>query len=638
MADYFSISKGAQGSLAGKAKRAGQICYTTDESVLYVDIAGTDTINRQPVNAKSSFGLPFASAGTAANEFVATISNLKEITVGTTIILYNSLKAANNAGATLKLNGGTAVPIYYQGSPITAGKWPSHSVGLFVYNTTESNTGCWSMVYSYGANTTYTPNSLGFGYGTCDTDAGTAAKVATLSGYSLVNGGIVAIKFSKDVTSASSTLNINGKGAKAIFFKNVALATNVIKAGDLVTFMYDGTYYRILAIDRAQTVADATKGTLTFQGPGDTKKTFNGSANVTIGYADVNALPASTMWAKGSSQGGNAAVADKTKAALTIGGKTFNGSSAVTVTAADLGLSQALVFKGVSKTALSDGATTKPITLSNDSSLTPSIGHVVLYKEYEYVWTGSAWERLGGDGSYALNSVTVSAGNGLENSSDNATGVLSKNVKIAHKQNTVTSSAATTAPTSYISGLTVDQFGHLATYTTYDARAQFLRSIQINGNSPIKVENTSLAASVGDTVPSTTITHVQVAGTKVGSTGECATSIAAGGSGTLNIPNITVDAYGHTTFNGDKTVSISIPNPKYKLKVASSASAAGANTYSIEYVPTAGEKSITFYAMKGATSSVAGFQGFVPQPAAGAHVKFLRGDGTWQFPVEWEDF
>ena len=91
MADYFSISKGAQGSLAGKAKRAGQICYTTDESVLYVDIAGTDTINRQPVNAKSSFGLPFASAGTAANEFVATISNLKEITVGTTIILYNSL-------------------------------------------------------------------------------------------------------------------------------------------------------------------------------------------------------------------------------------------------------------------------------------------------------------------------------------------------------------------------------------------------------------------------------------------------------------------------------------------------------------------------------------------------------------------
>ena len=637
MADYFSISKGAQGSLAGKAKRAGQICYTTDESVLYVDIAGTDTINRQPVNAKSSFGLPFASAGTAANEFVATISNLKEITVGTTIILYNSLKAANNAGATLKLNGGTAVPIYYQGSPITAGKWPSHSVGLFVYNTTESNTGCWSMVYSYGANTTYTPNSLGFGYGTCDTDAGTAAKVATLSGYSLVNGGIVAIKFSKDVTSASSTLNINGKGAKAIFFKNVALATNVIKAGDLVTFMYDGTYYRILAIDRAQTVADATKGTLTFQGPGDTKKTFNGSANVTIGYADVNALPASTMWAKGSSQGGNAAVADKTKAALTIGGKTFNGSSAVTVTAADLGLSQALVFKGVSKTALSDGATTKPITLSNDSSLTPSTGHVVLYGEYEYVWTGSAWERLGGDGSYVLNSITVSAGDGLENSNDNSTGVLSKNVKIAHKQNTVTSSAATTAPTSYISGLTVDQFGHLATYTTYDARAQFLRSITVTGDSPINVSTTSLTASASAT-PSTKITHAQVAGTKIGSTGTSATSISTGGSGTLNIPNITVDAYGHTVFNGNNTVSISIPNPTSKLTVASSASAADANAYSIEYVPTSGEKSITFYAMKGATSSVAGFQGFVPQPAAGAHVKFLRGDGTWQFPVEWEDF
>ena len=129
-----------------------------------------------------------------------------------------------------------------------------------------------------------------------------------------------------------------------------------------------------------------------------------------------------------------------------------------------------------------------------------------------------------------------------------------------------------------------------------------------------------------------------VAGTKIGSTGECATSISAGGSGTINVPNITVDKYGHTTFNGNKAISISIPNPAAKLKVASSASAANANTYSIEYTPTGAEKSITFYKMKGATSAAAGFQGFVPQPAAGAHVKFLRGDGTWQFPVEWEDF
>lgn len=632
MADYFSISKGAQGSLAGKAKRAGQICYTTDESVLYVDIAGTDTINRQPVNAKSSFGLPFASAGTSAAEFVATISNLKEITAGTTIILYNNTGAQNSANATLKLNGGTALPIYYQGAKITAGKWPNHSVALFVYNTTELNTGCWSMVYSYGANTTYTPNSLGFGYGTCDTAAGTAAKVATLSGYSLVNGGIVAIKFSNDVTSASSTLNINSRGAKAIYFKNAALGTNVIKAGDLVTLMYDGSYYRILAIDRAQTVADATKGTLTFQGPGDTKKTFNGSANVTIGYADVNALPASTKYAAASVQGGSAVSADKVNSKLTIAGQEYDGSKAVTITAESFGLSQALVFKGVSKTALSDGATTKPITLSNDSSLTPAIGYVVLYGEYEYVWTGSAWERLGGDGSYALNSISITGANGLTGG-----GNLTENRTISHATKSVTSSTASTAPTSYISALTVDDYGHLATYTTYDARSQFLRSITVTGDSPINVSTTSLTASASAT-PSTKITHAQVAGTKIGSTGTSATSISTGGSGTLNIPNITVDAYGHTVFNGNNTVSISIPNPTSKLKVASSASAAGANTYSIEYVPTSGEKSITFYAMKGATSSVAGFQGFVPQPAAGAHVKFLRGDGTWQFPVEWEDF
>ena len=40
----------------------------------------------------------------------------------------------------------------------------------------------------------------------------------------------------------------------------------------------------------------------------------------------------------------------------------------------------------------------------------------------------------------------------------------------------------------------------------------------------------------------------------------------------------------------------------------------------------------THSAMKGATSTAAGGAGFAPAPAAGAQVKYLRGDGTWQTP------
>lgn len=92
--------------------------------------------------------------------------------------------------------------------------------------------------------------SLGQGYGTCATAAATAAKAVTLSNYVLATGGIVAVKFTYDVP-ASATLNVNSKGAKAIYNKGAAITAGIILAGDLAVFMYDGTRYHLIAIDRA---------------------------------------------------------------------------------------------------------------------------------------------------------------------------------------------------------------------------------------------------------------------------------------------------------------------------------------------------------------------------------------------------
>ena len=78
--------------------------------------------------------------------------------------------------------------------------------------------------------------------------AATAAKVVSISSYTLVAGGIVAVKFDNDVP-AGATLNITSKGAKAIYYKNAAITDGVIKAGDTVTMMYS-TNYHVLSIDR----------------------------------------------------------------------------------------------------------------------------------------------------------------------------------------------------------------------------------------------------------------------------------------------------------------------------------------------------------------------------------------------------
>lgn len=98
-------------------------------------------------------------------------------------------------------------------------------------------------------NTTYTNASLGQGYGTCSTAAATVAKVVTLADYALIKGGIVVVKFTNAVP-ASATMNINNKGAKPIYYKGKAIVDGVICAGEVATFIYDGSYYHVLAVDR----------------------------------------------------------------------------------------------------------------------------------------------------------------------------------------------------------------------------------------------------------------------------------------------------------------------------------------------------------------------------------------------------
>jgi hypothetical protein len=99
------------------------------------------------------------------------------------------------------------------------------------------------------AATTYSPLSLGFCYGECSTAASTAAKTVTMGSYNLVAHGIVSIRFTNAIAVANATLNINSKGAKAIYYKGAALGVNIIGAGSTVVMQYDGSRYQIINIE-----------------------------------------------------------------------------------------------------------------------------------------------------------------------------------------------------------------------------------------------------------------------------------------------------------------------------------------------------------------------------------------------------
>lgn len=86
-------------------------------------------------------------------------------------------------------------------------------------------------------------------------------------------------------------------------------------------------------------------------------------------------------------------------------------------------LGQALYWLGVTTTALTDGATTNPVTV-NGESVEARVGAVAQYGSREFAWNGSAWQEFGvGDlgslafknsasGSYTpAGSVSVSSSN-----------------------------------------------------------------------------------------------------------------------------------------------------------------------------------------------------------------------------------
>ena len=82
-------------------------------------------------------------------------------------------------------------------------------------------------------------------YGVCDTAANTAAKTVDMTGFTLVTGATVHIKFTYGNSATNPTLNINGTGAKSMVQYGTTPVPSSMAwyANSVVSLTYDGTYW-----------------------------------------------------------------------------------------------------------------------------------------------------------------------------------------------------------------------------------------------------------------------------------------------------------------------------------------------------------------------------------------------------------
>jgi len=83
-------------------------------------------------------------------------------------------------------------------------------------------------------------------YGYCQTDAATAAKVVDMTGFKLITGATIFVKFQYANSVANPTLNVNDTGAKIIYRYGTTrpstnTSTNGWPAGAVLAFTYDGS-------------------------------------------------------------------------------------------------------------------------------------------------------------------------------------------------------------------------------------------------------------------------------------------------------------------------------------------------------------------------------------------------------------
>lgn len=375
--------------------------FVADANYVHTDNNFTTEEKNKLANTNVAYGTSTTGASTAAKVITVTGNTNWTLSAGSIIVVkFNATNSANNP--TFNVNGTGAKNVWYNTGLITTSNLgyagTANRPMYYVYDGTQFI----FMGWSTDSNTTYTPKSLGFGYGTCATAEATAAKVVTFSGFSLVDNGFVSVKFTYGVP-ASATMNINSKGAKSIYWKGSAITDGIIQAGDTATFVYISNIYHLVSIDRGFTEAHINNLTHTISGGllsqtdaeflyGQKNKMDNDEANLDALYVNGTLLTVT----KSTETGTDGDSYDYYTGSITIptnNNQLANGAGYQTASQVQTAINTAISgITGIDYQIVSSLPTTGNkgtiYLLANSSSETQNI-----YDEYIYV--NNKWEKIG---------------------------------------------------------------------------------------------------------------------------------------------------------------------------------------------------------------------------------------------------
>ena len=152
-------------------------------------------------------------------------------------------------------------------------------------------------------------------YGVCSTAAATAAKTVALTGFTLTVGARITIKFTVTNTVASPTLNVNGTGAKPIYYRGSAIYAGLLAANRTYEFVYDGTSYNLVGDINTDNNTTYNAGTGITIGSGNkinhtnsiTKGSAGGETTRTVGFSGQIKVPSVSYDSEGHITGASTA-------------------------------------------------------------------------------------------------------------------------------------------------------------------------------------------------------------------------------------------------------------------------------------------------------------------------------------------
>lgn len=492
-------------------------------------------------------------------------------------------------------------------------------------------------------------------------NAGTADSATTASGADKLN-------IARTLTVGSTGKSFDGTSAVSWSHSEIgATVSNAwiagTSAGPKIATTVNGVTGTAVAIPSASASASGvvTTGAQTFAGTKTFSSTIQGSISGNAGGTAAGWTTPRTFTINGAASNDGVSVDGKGAVALNIPTK-LTGFTSITsdefVGALTGNATTATTASKVANTLTIQGNGTTLYTFDGSSAVTANITPANIGAlSTSTTYAGS--KTVGGAANSVANSLTIG---GKTYNGSSAVSITLSDLGLANALHFLGTTTTSLSDGSNTTSITVDSTTHTMSSSTAgnvvlynnkefvwtgsaweelgDESSHALKTISITG--------TGALGGGGTLAANRTITHntYNSAGKTVGTSTTSISGSAA--SGTLYIPKITVDTYGHITYNTDTAVSIKMPTlPSiYNLTLATSTEEAPAATTSVTFDPDSATKTFTIYKMKGATTLAAGYQGLVPAPAAletdAADTTIytaLLGDGTWGEPsITWGTF